>query len=61
MTAVFLTEVILMRTSGLLALFFILAVLMTGCSGDTKKDKSGGADSGKKAAPSKSDKPSEGS
>jgi hypothetical protein len=61
MSAVFLTEVILMRINGLLAVFFILALMFTGCSGDTKKDKSGGADSGKKAAPSKSDKPSEGS
>ncbi|MCI0459444.1 MAG: hypothetical protein L0Z62_21045 [Gemmataceae bacterium] len=61
MTAVFLTKVILMRTSGLLALFFVLALLFMGCSGDTKKDKTGGADSGKKTAPSKSEKPSEGS
>jgi hypothetical protein len=58
------TEVFPMRTSGLLVAFFTLALLVTGCSGNgtTKKDKSSGTtDSGQKAAPSKSTKPSEGS
>jgi hypothetical protein len=61
---VYLTKVFPMRTTSLLAAFFTLALLITGCSGDaaTKKDKSSGAtDSGQKSAPAKPSKPSEGS
>lgn len=53
-----------MRTSGLLAMFLTVALLITGCSGDaaTKKDKSSGANNGgQKSAPAKPAKPSEGS
>jgi hypothetical protein len=62
---VFFTEVCPMRTISLLAAFFTLALLITGCSGDgaTKKDSksSGATDSGQKSAPAKPAKPSEGS
>lgn len=50
-----------MRIRGLLAVFFILTLLFTGCSGDDTKSKSGRAGSRQKAAPTKPAKPSEGS